>query len=340
MNNNMPLISVIVPVYNVQDYLEKCFDSIKSNSYENLEIILVNDGSTDKCGEMCESFKESDSRVKVVNKPNGGLSSARNAGLEIANGDYISFIDSDDYIAHDMMEKLVVKAEEYNADVVQCGYCKVNESGKTLDIVSGDSFFLDDNKKILDSFFVTNKYQVVVWNKLYRKEVVKNIRFIEGKNNEDNMFEADILPKINRVYFLNDICYMYLQRESSIMGGTFSHKKMDSFFALKYMMEKCQESYPEYICYVHKLVCLNVFYLDYLLSNQKNKKEFINDRKIMLSEFRDNWKMIKNKGILTGIDKFRLELYSVCPKLSFFMYSLVLNVKVIKRQLFRSTRGA
>ncbi len=334
MIHNQPLISVIVPIYNVQDYLEKCYNSIKNSSYKNLEIILVNDGSTDKCHEMCNAFQKSDSRVKVIDKPNGGLSSARNAGLDVANGEYICFIDSDDYITGDMIEKLVIKAEEYKADIVQCGYCRVSESGKVLNTVTSESVFLDSNKKILDAFFKDNIYHVVVWNKLYRKSVIANIRFIEGKNNEDNMFEADVFSCIKSVYIIKDACYMYLQRESSIMGGAFSHKKMDSFYALKYMLKRAEENYPDYISYIKKLICLNVFYLDYLIFRYRNGKEYTEDRDQLSLEFRENWNAVKNAGILIGFDKIRLNLYNHFPKLSFIVYSLCLSIKEMKQKLF------
>ena len=122
------LVSVIVPVYNVEKYLKKCVTSIMENSFKNLEINLVDDGSTDNSGQLCDELAIMDIRIKVIHKKNGGLSSARNAGLDIARGDYISFVDSDDYIDKNMLGKMLDKAIEYNADIVQCGISRVNEN--------------------------------------------------------------------------------------------------------------------------------------------------------------------------------------------------------------------
>lgn len=333
MNNNQPLVSVIVPIYNVQDYLEKCFDSIKTSSYKNIEIILVDDGATDSCPEICDRLKETDDRVKVVHKKNGGLSSARNAGFEAASGEYICFIDSDDYIKHDMIEKLLKKALEYNADVVQCGYCKVGENGEKYGAVASENVLLDTNKKVLDAFFKDGSYNVVVWNKIYRRELIEGISFVEGKNNEDNMFDADIFVRIQRAYLMKDIGYMYLQRGSSIMGGAFTPKKMDAFYALKYMMKRGREHYPEYIKYIKKLVCLDAFYIDYLICANKSEKEYSEYRTTIGNEFRKNWKDIRNAGILGRADKIRLGVYSRSPRLSFFLYSLFLKINKLKHKL-------
>ena len=136
--NNTPLISVIVPVYNVEKYLRKCVDSIVNQTYKNLEIILVDDGSPDNCGKICDEFAEMDNRVMVIHKENGGLSSARNAGLDIATGEYITFVDSDDYIENDTYEKVVVAINKFDSDLIFFREKSVDESGKTI-YINGDT---------------------------------------------------------------------------------------------------------------------------------------------------------------------------------------------------------
>ena len=121
----MPKISIIVPVYNVEEYIHRCIDSILAQTFTDFELILVNDGSHDQCGKICDEYAENDSRIKVIHKKNGGLSDARNAGLEIAQGEYIGFVDSDDYIEHDMYEKLIEACKEYNSKLAMCGRYKV-----------------------------------------------------------------------------------------------------------------------------------------------------------------------------------------------------------------------
>ena len=170
------LVSVIVPIYNVEKYLERCISSILEQSYNNIEVILVDDGSNDGCPIICDKFERKDARVKVVHKPNGGLSSARNAGLEQMKGEYITFIDSDDWVEVNFVERMVEAISKSKVDVVQCGYCKKNDdnvvyvSTLTNEIVYGKD-------KILKSFFVTQNYQTMACMKLYKSEIFRKIKF-------------------------------------------------------------------------------------------------------------------------------------------------------------------
>lgn len=267
-----PLISVIVPVYNVEKYLEKCVDSIINQSYHNLEIILVDDGSTDNCPVLCDKYKKKDDRIIVIHQKNGGLSAARNAGLDIAKGEYIGFIDSDDYISIDMYEKLLLAIKKCKADMGICNYIRVNELGtfgKQSSITAGKTTGI----QVLTHDLLNNFASwVIAWNKLYKRNLFYKIRYPIGKLNEDSFIIHKLLYETNTIACINDICYFYLQRNNSIMNLSPNIKKLDdteAYFSradyylrhdsipgnkeiAAYMLKKGIERFHEYyysICY-------------------------------------------------------------------------------------------
>lgn len=213
-----PLISVIVPIFNVEDYLIKCIDSILEQTYSNLEIILVDDGSPDNCGLICDKYKEVDDRIKVIHKKNGGLSDARNAGLDIASGDFIMFIDSDDYVSKNIIEKLYNDIIETNADISICDFVKYNDNSMLYNEYSKKKFVVEGDKKFDN---VCNEYAIVTvvqWNKLFKKNIFDELRFRKGKINEDEFIICDQLNKAKRVSYNLEPLYYYLQRDNSIMS--------------------------------------------------------------------------------------------------------------------------
>ncbi len=246
MNKNNPLISVIVPVYNVEPYLERCVESIRNQSYKNLEIILVDDGSPDNCGKMCDEFAEKDSRIRTVHRKNGGQSAARNSGLSIAKGDYIGFVDSDDYIEEDMYEVLFGALKSTSAQMAVCDYRVVNESGAysgkksfsgRVSVYEGDSAY--------DIIIPTLNNSV--WNKLYKKECIKGLTFPEGQiHGEDFIFVLESLKNVERIAVADEGKYYYLQRSDSITGKVFSEKKLDEIKSKDRILEIIGESFPSY----------------------------------------------------------------------------------------------
>ena len=190
-------ISVIVPIYKVEKYLNKCIDSIINQTYKNLEIILVDDGSPDDCGKICDEYAKKDSRIKVIHKENSGVSSARNTGLDVVTGDYIGFIDSDDWINVDMYESMMKYLILENADVVRCGIC-VHENGKIFNEKDYDFDYCieKDNDIIIKEFLDGGILQGAVWNKLYKKSIIDGIYFDEKfHRNEDSLFIYNVLKK-------------------------------------------------------------------------------------------------------------------------------------------------
>ena len=225
------LISVIVPIYKVEKYLNRCVRSIVDQSYPNLEIILVDDGSPDHCGAMCEDWAEKDSRIKVIHKENGGLSDARNAGLKIASGDCISFIDSDDWIEPDFMEKLLAAMESQNAQIAECAVELVDEQGRILSLRGPAKEETLEKIEALRRLIWEDGIYQTVWNKLYRREVVEGILFEKGKHHEDEFWTYQIFDRMDRLATVECPMYHYLQRSGSIMGAAYSLKRLDGMEA-------------------------------------------------------------------------------------------------------------
>ena len=218
-----PKISIIVPVYNVEQYIERCLETLISQTLKDIEIILVDDGSPDNCPEICDMYAEKDSRIKVIHKKNEGLGFARNSGLEIANGEYISFVDSDDYVTKDMCEKLYKAAIEKNADVVYGGL--YYDDGRKIRKVSysNKKIYWQGNeviKKLLLDFIACEPHkkndtimEVSVWKALFKKEIfdINNIKFVSEREfiSEDVIFDIDFLSCCNCVVIIPDSIYYY-----------------------------------------------------------------------------------------------------------------------------------
>ena len=254
----MELISVIVPVYKVEEYLDKCVQSIVDQSYTNLEIILVDDGSPDRCGTMCEAWAVKDSRVKVIHKENGGLSDARNAGLPVATGSLISFIDSDDWIDPEFLQTLYDALVRENAQIAECAIHLVDEKGKILrDRTPAGDEVIGKTEALRRLVLEDGVYQTV-WNKLYRREVIGNILFEKGKYNEDDFWTYQIFDRLERLALVKQPLYHYLQRGGSIMGVGYNPRRLDGLEARFRRME--------YLCKYEELADLTrqQLMLDYL----------------------------------------------------------------------------
>ena len=223
-----PLISVIVPIYNVEKYLARCVDSIVNQTYKNLEIILVDDGSPDRCPQMCDDYAEKDSRIKVVHKNNGGLSDARNAGMAVATGEYISFIDSDDYVSDDFFECLLNVMNKENSDIAECSVVKFYEDNRFDEFSDDLSVKTYDTQDAMSALIAENPFHQHVWNKLYKTELVKDIPYAVGKLNEDEFWTYRVFGRANKVARLNKTMYYYFQRSSSIMGVGYNIRRLDA----------------------------------------------------------------------------------------------------------------
>ena len=218
MSQEKALISLIIPVYKVEKYLEKCIQSVINQTYENLQIILVDDGSPDNCGKICDEYAKKDHRIEVIHKSNGGLSDARNKGLEIAKGEYIGFVDSDDYIEADMYEVLYNLLKQYNADVSICNFYTVSQ-GK-ISIKNADNGINEYNRiEILKEILLDKNIQSYAWNKLYKKELFDEIKYPIGKKYEDIGTTFYLLEKCNKIVVTGKSEYYYINRQDSIVNN-------------------------------------------------------------------------------------------------------------------------
>ncbi len=216
-------ISIIIPVYNVKNYLDRCVESVLRQSYAELEVILVDDGSTDGSSQLCDRWAEKDSRIRVIHKENGGVSDARNAGLDAATGEYLGFVDSDDYLAPDMYQKLYRTLKENDAEVSICNFLFVDDKGVPLAEERNLGFPIHD--EVISGIDVLQKmhtmkrgiFYVFSWNKLYRKHLFSDVRFPKGKLSEDSFIVHRILEKCERVACITEIGYYYVQRTGSYM---------------------------------------------------------------------------------------------------------------------------
>ncbi len=213
------MITVIVPVYKAERYLDQCVQSIADQTYKNLEIILVDDGSPDHCPAMCDAWAAKDSRIRVIHKENGGFSSARNAGLDAANGAYIQFVDSDDWIMPDMTEALVSCAVRENADVVRCGYCELVDDDMQEVCTNSQTYCPDHNKLVID-IMNDGLMSGAVWNKLYKRSVLDGIRFRSGYS-EDILFNYCVIQNKSKTVYMTGTYYVYRQNLLSVTNSAF-----------------------------------------------------------------------------------------------------------------------
>lgn len=247
-------ISIIVPIYNVKPYLRRCIDSILNQSYHEFELILVDDGSPDNCGAICDEYVAKDNRICVIHKENGGLSDARNAGLQIAKGEYIAFIDSDDWITPDFLERLHSTLVETGADICECDVIKT-EGETEVRPVQEKSLDLYDTVDALEQLIHDGAFHQHVWNKLYRRETIGDIVFPKGKTNEDEFWTYQVFGNAKKVARISDVLYFYFQRTGSIMGESYSLKRLDALEAKLQRQMYVDEKFPQ----LHRQAKLNLF---------------------------------------------------------------------------------
>lgn len=271
------MISIIVPIYKVEKYLKKCIDSIINQTYKNLEIILVDDGSPDGCGSICDSYSLLDKRIKVIHKENGGLSDARNTGINIARGEYLAFVDSDDFIHPQMIEILYNVVTEQKADIGICDFREVNEDGQYVqDAINADTEIVCyEGWDIMKQLQQKNLITVVAWNKLYRASLFENIRYPRGHVHEDEFVIHRILNKCVKTAYTNNKLYFYRKRPESIMADIDIDKMLDATDAYEdriTFLEK--EGYGQILMDTKCQFCgLIIKYTELLRKNKYNKTQ-------------------------------------------------------------------
>lgn len=234
-----PLISVIVPVYNAEPYLDKCVSSIVAQTYQNLEIILVDDGSPDSCPAMCDAWAEKDDRVRTIHQKNQGGGAARNAGLDVATGDLIAFVDSDDYLAPNMYAHLH-RLLEHGADIAECSYIEVTDDNAKF--AQKDEVHSYTTREAMAEHICDHFFRQLIWNKVYRRETVGNIRFPIGRTIDDEFFTYQVLGKAHTLIHSSMECYAYRQQPESVMHSMPINKRLQAVEA-KIMRHKYIQCY-------------------------------------------------------------------------------------------------
>ena len=316
-------ISIIVPVYNVEAYLERCVESILKQTYTNLEILLVNDGSTDKSGELCDKLALRDHRIRVIHKENGGLSDARNRGIDEASSNLIGFIDSDDYIDEDMYETLYRQMVASKADLSMCGhydvYHQIPEKQvaeiKTWELMPEEAIKMVMEAKILS---------VTAVNKLYKKALFEQLRFRIGKIAEDAFIMVDLIHQCSKIVATNEKKYYYVHRENSITTQKFSLKFLNVIEAYEQNAKIISENYPDlYDVAIMRLNWAYFYVLDRLLVDNDFKDKVLEDR--LISYLKKNKKSILMDSRFTRARK--MSFLALCLSRKLYLRILLAKTK-------------
>lgn len=318
------LISVVIPVYNVEKYLKECLESVLNQTYKNLEIILVDDGSKDSSGEICDEYAKRDSRIKVIHKKNGGLSDARNAGIDAARGEYITFVDSDDYIEEDMYEFLAKNMEKADADISICQVYYVYKEAK--ETTHTPNIYLEmDSIEAIKHVNMVGYYTVAAYDKLYKRDIFKEIRYPVGKINEDWYIICEVFDKANKIVYSSEPKYNYRKRKGSITDD----KKINlgMMDASRKCLEFVKEKYPEAVdmaIQMYIYASMNT----YNTIKQKTEKAKDLKRKIR-EEIKKQYKLVKlqNYNHQSKVKNMQVKLFVYCPIICNILYKLYEGTK-------------
>lgn len=326
MNN--PLISVIVPVYKAEAYLERCVNSIINQTYKNLEIILVDDGSPDNCGKMCDDFAKQDARIRVIHKENGGQSTARNAALDIMTGEYVGFVDSDDWIEPNMYERLMMLIQENGAQISVCGVQCDWSNGKTI-------FYNNEYPKCTDvehwtkidalrELTLSKKITNAPWNKLFESQIFDGLRMREGWVYEDFEIMPKCVEKADNIVYDPLPLYHYIMTEESTIRGTFKKSRFIEADVSREIVEYYKEKYPELTGYVvarHVEICL------ILIHDSAVSKEFSDLRNSLIKEV----KGIKKSDFFSFLNKI--------SKMKYCAFKVNVRVYMLLMKLYYLLKG-
>ena len=263
------MVSVIIPAYNVEQYVERCVYSVTKQTYRNLEIILVDDGSTDCTGIICDKLAKEDNRISVIHKTNGGLSDARNAGIDVSRGEYISFVDSDDYIASDMLEHMMNAMCKTDISMVVVGFWK--QSGDAREYCGPNTERVVSSEEALKDIYIGHEIYPASWNKLYRRALFNNNRFAVGMINEDSEIITKLLVECKRVALVSKPLYIYMIREGSITQSSFSSKDYNGIKAYRTAVDVCKKRKKSLLPYARYYETSRIYntYIELVTSDER-----------------------------------------------------------------------
>ncbi len=302
-------ISIIIPIYNVEKYLPACVKSILQQTYKNLEVILVDDGSPDRCPVICDELAQKDDRIRVIHQKNKGLSGARNTGIDNAQGDYLIFVDSDDTVEQTLVEELYTYAEKWNCAIVACGRNYIFEDGQIVCKIAHDESKVYGFEEAMQEMNSFRLFDMSAWAKIYRKELFEDIRFPEGKLSEDYYIMYKLFDKAQTIGYVAKPLYNYLQRQSSISRN----KKINHDFAdaAKKQMEFLDDKYPQMSVLGHTAYAsANLTVYDFYLKNGVKcpKDKLLEFKKAV----RDNLVYIRKNKNISKAKRIQFELFDKC----------------------------
>lgn len=328
----MNKISVIVPVYNVEKYLKKCIDSVLSQSYGHFELLLIDDGSTDSSGKICDEYGHRDPRIKVVHQNNQGLSSARNAGIDLASGEYITFIDSDDYIDSHFLDILHNNSVKYGADISVCKYKTFYENQLLKDGHRGKTKVMSPIEACSEIVKKSNAHMIVACGKLYQRNLFLDIRYPVGKHHEDEFTTYQLFYAANCVTVTNSQLYFYLQRQHSIMNTQYNLNRLDKLEALLVTIDffKHHEE-KELEAFAHYRYLLNLQIAAYKMLYESDLKD---EYQRLQKAYHTHIKSLENALASIGlVRRLTLKIFDWLPRITLMcIHGIIRCIGVFKRR--------
>jgi glycosyltransferase involved in cell wall biosynthesis len=344
------LVSVVVPIYKVEKYIHRCVDSILGQTYSHIEVILVNDGSPDNCGEIAEKYAAADSRVQVIHKKNGGLSDARNYGMQKVTGEFTIFVDSDDWLERNMIEYMVNSCMEYKADIVQSAFYYAYEDRELVDnryYKQEDPPVVLENQKLMYELVINERVKNFAWGKLYKTNIIKDIPFEKGVLFEDVFWAHKIMHKVNTFVLLHQPMYNYYQRSDSIVA-TYTTRNLDVIKGLKERHRFIEKFYKELIDESYKTILkMSLIHYNLLLRNRDKDVDGVYRKEIQTyiqSNLYQIKKAVKNDKQL----KRQLRFFSLHPLFNVLFLGIrkvlrklrILSQPVVLEQVKHNRKGA
>lgn len=323
MINLNDLISIILPIYNVDSYLKKCIESVLNQTYSNIEIILVDDGSTDNSPLICDEYKKKDSRVRTIHKKNGGLSDARNCGINLSTGKYLTFIDSDDYVSEDYVEYLYNLIKKNNTKISCCGHYIVKKNKMYRKTASETKVFTKINA--LNAILYDEEIDLSSWGKMYEKSLFEDIKFPKGKFFEDTGTTYLLFDKCEGISVGKEIKYYYIIRNESITTKAFNKNKMDLITMTNKMVDFIELKYPELSAGCRRRI-MWAYLSTYTKIVYTSKNKYLAEKKLLKSYIKKNKKEILKDNKIKKKDKIALLIFNFGDfffKISWKFYKLL-----------------
>ena len=318
----MKKVSVIIPAYNCENFIQKCIDSLENQTYKNIQIIIVNDGSLDNTLNVCHDIRNKYNNIIVLDKKNEGPGIARMYGLEYADGDYISFIDSDDYVNENFYLKLVSALEKENCELAECGYNLVSENGKIISECHLNNELCASNLECVEKYVKKQNTTNYLCNKVYKKSLFNDIEFVKLYASEDACVLLQLFAKSNKKITISDCLYNYVQTGTSLSRKPYNLSKNDVIKAGKYMYNFCLKHYPHLSLYYNAFICSYAAqcYAGIKYSSLCEKNDYLDE---MVNDFKQYY---TNKIYSLDLSKFRkllIFIFKISPKFASYLYKEV-----------------